>query len=332
MAADLPPSSRVTGRRSSPQRPAIPPRGRAAGEAHLVDAGMPHEVLTDLTSRGDDVHYALGQRGGFDRLGEHVREEGGLRRGLEDHGAPGGERGRELRDRDEEGHVPRDDRADDADWLAQDPGLAEDPLAQLVEREGAGEVGVVREDHRGGDGLDRERERDRRPDLGGDDAREFLGAEGELLVEPRQGVGAVARRHAGPGSAVEGGTSRRDGAVDVGGGAVGDDAHELSVRRRPDLDLRGAGRRDELPADVELLVVLIVHASEGHGRTCSRGPPDGRRARRVASEPVWRCHPAPPPRSWRRSPRRRPGSCPAARRARCSRARSSSRTCSRRPA
>ena len=60
-------------------------RGRA-GESDLVDAGVAHDVLADLTARGEDRHHALGQFDLVEHLAQQVGVERGLGRRLEDHG------------------------------------------------------------------------------------------------------------------------------------------------------------------------------------------------------------------------------------------------------
>ena len=80
IAADLPPSSRVQRFSCSPQSAPIwrPAFGRA-GEAHLVDAAMGHEVLARLTVGGHDVEDAGRDAGLLDELGQHQRARPGSR-------------------------------------------------------------------------------------------------------------------------------------------------------------------------------------------------------------------------------------------------------------
>ncbi len=108
IAADLPPSSRLTRLSCSPQIDGDAPAGRGrTGERDLVDAGVAHEVLADLTAGGQDRHDALRDAGLVEQLGHQVRVERRLGRGLDDDRAAGEQRGRELRHRDELRHVPR---------------------------------------------------------------------------------------------------------------------------------------------------------------------------------------------------------------------------------
>ena len=91
-----------------------------AGEGDLVDAGMGGDRLTHLgTGTGDDVQHP-GRDAGLEReLPEPERRERGGRCGLEDHRVPGRERGRDLPGGHHQRVVPRDDRADHPDRLAQ---------------------------------------------------------------------------------------------------------------------------------------------------------------------------------------------------------------------
>ena len=90
IAADLPPSSRLTRLSCSPQIDAMRrPAAVRAGERDLVDAGVAHEVLTDLATRGQDRHDALRDAGLVEQLGHEVGVERRLGRGLEDDRAAG---------------------------------------------------------------------------------------------------------------------------------------------------------------------------------------------------------------------------------------------------
>ena len=60
--------------------------GRATGEPDLVDVGMAHEVLADLTTGRDDVDDAGGQPDLLEDLGHQQRVERGLGGGLQHHG------------------------------------------------------------------------------------------------------------------------------------------------------------------------------------------------------------------------------------------------------
>ena len=74
----------------------------------------------DRAIAGDDVHDAWRQIERFENLGEHQRGERRLLGRLQHHGAPGGQRRRQLPRGHQQRIVPRDDLADDADGLAHD--------------------------------------------------------------------------------------------------------------------------------------------------------------------------------------------------------------------
>ena len=96
------------------------PGGGLAGEGDLVDAGMGGHRLADLLARaGQDVDHA-GRDAGLERqLAEPDRGERGGRCRLEDERIAGRQRGGHLPGGHHQRVVPRDDRADHADRLAQ---------------------------------------------------------------------------------------------------------------------------------------------------------------------------------------------------------------------
>ena len=150
----------------------LAPDRRRAGERHDVDVGMRRQLGADLGIGGrehvDDARRDLGRLG--DELAERERRPRRVGRALEHHRAPGGERGRELRERELDRVVVRRDRADDAGGLLLDPpvvparervALAEvlDEVVALEQiRVPAHDVGRARE-------LRTARARDRRADL-----------------------------------------------------------------------------------------------------------------------------------------------------------------------
>src|SRR5262245_8942738 len=77
-------------------------------------------MLTDLTSGRNDADDALGDPRLFEPLSPEERIDRRLGRRLDDDGASREQRGRELRHGHELRHVPRHDRADDADTFAAD--------------------------------------------------------------------------------------------------------------------------------------------------------------------------------------------------------------------
>jgi hypothetical protein len=116
-----------------------PPSGRGRpGEGDLVDPRVADEQLGDLAVGGDHVDHAGRQADRLGRLREEVPLARRLRRVLEDHGAPGQQRGRDLVADQPDRRVPRDDRADDADRLADEQAeLPDRRLGGLLERERA---------------------------------------------------------------------------------------------------------------------------------------------------------------------------------------------------
>ncbi len=147
-AADLPPSSRLnrvevlaTGGRDLAARRSRP------GERDLVDVGAVHQIVADLPSCRDHAQHSLWQAGIGEHLGEHEGVERCLRRGLEHDRAAREQRGCELGAGEEEGHVPRCDRRDDAHRLLGDDDRSEKSVLHLLERIGRPEARVVVEDH-----------------------------------------------------------------------------------------------------------------------------------------------------------------------------------------
>jgi hypothetical protein len=172
--------------------------------ARAREGDHPHPVVLneDVADRGrgadDDVQPPRRKAGLGLELGEEERREGRLARGLQDDGAPGGERGRHLVRDEVEREVEGADRTDDADGRPE----RERELAC------AGGGGVHRHDLAGepprdcGRGLER-RHRALRLDarglhrlarLGADRARELLVALGEELRDAREDVGAAVCR------------------------------------------------------------------------------------------------------------------------------------------
>ena len=126
------------------ERRDAPAGGGRAGERDLVDAGVAHQQLGDLAVGGDDVEHARRQADVLGDLGEEVGVAGRLGRGLEHDGAPGDQRRGDLVGDEADRRVPRDDRADDADRLAdQQAELAtHGRLRPLLEGIGVGQAGV----------------------------------------------------------------------------------------------------------------------------------------------------------------------------------------------
>ncbi len=100
-----------------------------AGEGQLAHARIARQHAADLArGPGDDVEDARRDAGARGELGERERGVGRLRRRLAHDRAAGGERGRDLAGDHRGREVPRRDRRDDADRLAQH----EDALVRLV--------------------------------------------------------------------------------------------------------------------------------------------------------------------------------------------------------
>src|SRR5207253_10187888 len=98
------------------------------GERDLRNERVDRKWRPDLVAGpGDDVQYASGQVLRADAR-ERERGERRVRRRLEHDGVPGDERRRDLPRGDEDRHVPRHDRGDDAERLA--PRIREHRLAE----------------------------------------------------------------------------------------------------------------------------------------------------------------------------------------------------------
>ena len=120
MFGDLPPSSSVTGMRFceaycmirrpvvvSPVKAILAMRGEEA-------SGLPHSRPKPLTM----LRVPGGSRSAMSSATTRI-EAGRLLGGLEHHAIAGGERGRQLPHRHQDGEIPRDDLADDAERLVE---------------------------------------------------------------------------------------------------------------------------------------------------------------------------------------------------------------------
>ena len=135
MAADLPPSSSVHGLSFSAAILAISlPTAELPVKVNLSSSGLAVSARPVSGAAGHDRQHALGQA----RLGEHLghreHRQRGFGGGLEHDGAAGQQRRAELVGGQEERHVPRHDRADDADRLAHHQRLAVDAVADVASR------------------------------------------------------------------------------------------------------------------------------------------------------------------------------------------------------
>ena len=132
----------------------IAPAGRGgAGEGDHVDVGAGGQRGADLgIGATEHVHDAGGDIGVVgDELAQRQRDQRGVGRALENHGAAGGQRRRELGQRQLVGIVVGDDRRDDAAGFLLDPSVmlhaaALDIAEVLGHRIGLQQVGVVADD------------------------------------------------------------------------------------------------------------------------------------------------------------------------------------------
>jgi hypothetical protein len=138
MAGDFPPHSRVT---------RLNCYGRAARETDLVDQRVSHKRLTVEPVGRHDVQHTRGQIGLHRRLGEQVRVERGLGRGLKHDGAAGDQRRREVHHREDERRVPRHDLPYDAHRLPKDLRGPSEASSVLLKWEGRHKLAEVVEEH-----------------------------------------------------------------------------------------------------------------------------------------------------------------------------------------
>ena len=203
-------------------------------------------MLADLAPAGHHVEHAGGEAGLVQRLGEDEVAERRLRRWLEHHGAPGGERGAPPSTTAiVTGAFQGTIAADDADREQADQA---GPLAGLdlpLELEGADQLGVVVE-HRGDQaGLGLGRLADGAAHLLGGDAGDLVGALAQQVGARTSRSARCVRRHPRPGAVVERGAGGRDGVVDVGVDRERDRADDLLGGGGDD---RRGGRRRQAPS------------------------------------------------------------------------------------
>ncbi len=196
--------------------------GGAAGEGDFVHAGMGDEGgASGFAKAVDDIDNAGWKAGFLEPIGHFERGERGLLGGFEDAGAAGGERGSELPRGHEEGIVPGDDLAGDADRLAQSEAESIGGNGVDVAENFVGEAGIVFEagGHVGDikfgfhDGL---------AGIAGFEFGEGGGIGANFFGEFVEQAAAVLRGRGGPGAGVEGGAGGGDGGIDIGGGRGGD--------------------------------------------------------------------------------------------------------------
>ena len=196
---------------------------RRSRERDLVDIRVAGQRVAEHGARpGHDVEDAIRQAGLRGQLGESQRGQGRLRRGLQDDGVAGGQRGAELPGRDDERIVPGHDRRDDADRLAGDerqgigPGRAH-LAVHLVDR-----LGVPTDRLGGRWHVDRERVPDRLTDIERLEQRQLLEVRPDQLGQAEEHALALAGRAIGPATVIEGVARCGDRAIDIDRRRLGD--------------------------------------------------------------------------------------------------------------
>ena len=241
--ADLPPSSSATRAiRSAASRMIRAPVAVEPVKETRSTSGCPASASpTTGAGAGHQVEHARRQAGLGDRVEEQVRGQRGQLAGLEHHRAAGGERGRQLRHHLVQRVVPRGDRADHADRLADDEGVAD----RLLDRRAGGERDVVAQHGQRQSDLHPGGELERRAQLDGDGAGEVVGAGGERGVQPVE-----VRRTARPGRwPTQPGKAARAAATARSTSAGGAGRHlpdQLAGARVLHVDQVGAGGRRPL--------------------------------------------------------------------------------------
>ena len=218
MFGDLPPSSSVIffSVSAAPRMMPLPVDG-VAGERDLVDAGMLDDRLADAATPGPVMTLSTpgGRPTSMRDLAERERGQRRLARRLEDDGVAARQRRRDLPRRQQQRKIPRHDRRDDADRLAQRVGevvaLDRDRLAVNL----VGPAGEVLEALGGGRDLDLARFENRLAVVQRLEPRDLVGALHQPLAELPDQPAALARRHLAP-RPVERRARRGDRRVDVG--------------------------------------------------------------------------------------------------------------------
>jgi hypothetical protein len=248
-------------------RDAPPGDGRARERDQIEERMCRERLADDRSPTGHQVEHARWQPDLVDDLGEDVDVERRHRARLEDDGAAGGERRRDLERGLVERVVPWDDEPHDADRLVRHHGVR-DPLLGR---------GLVKEIGRFAEDVDRHAvlhdlgDLSRRPDLADEEIEEGLAARGQPVRDPAHRGGALGRQHGGPtGLGVRG---RPDGAVHVVGRRERDPTEQLFGRWIDDVSAAVALRRN--PRAIEVDRVASVHGRSLHhriSRAAARGP------------------------------------------------------------
>jgi hypothetical protein len=171
--------------------------------SRITAADLPPSSSVQRAIRSPQIEAIRRPAGRLGRLGDQVSLAGGLGRGLQDDRAPSQQGGRDLVADQRHRRVPRDDRADHADRLADEqaelPGLR---LGRLLERERGGQVGERVEGHlragpaEAGDGV--QHAGFARPDLA-----EVVGPPAQLGADGAQDPGPFGMSQPRPGATVE---------------------------------------------------------------------------------------------------------------------------------
>jgi hypothetical protein len=203
---------------------------------------------------------------------------GGLRRVLQDHGAAGEQRGRDLVADQADRRVPGDDRADHADRLAEQAELPDRWLGGLFEGERAGQRGEGAEGALRADAA-AAGDRGQHPGLARPDLADVFRALLQLSADRPQVLGPLLVRQPRPRAAVERLAGRLDGPRDIGGLCLGNGEVELLGVGVDDADL-GVGRGGHpLAADVEAVSVADRRGCLAHAVPSRHGPAGTHRVR-----------------------------------------------------
>ena len=236
---------------------ALADAGRA-GERDQVDARIGHQHFAGQRRIGTEHHvdHAIGETGFLGQFTEDRAHARRIRRGLEDDGAAGQQRGNDLADVDVERHVPRGDRPDDPDRFTQAEALmdhAEGGLFAVVEFpfdlvehdhvvvpavEGHVDVGAVHSTERGACFMHGQFA----------ETRAVLLEQLAVLLHQRHALFGVGR----PVGGVEGLARSSNRRIDVLGRGIGRLAYGLAGPWADNVESTAAGCIAQLAVDVEL--------------------------------------------------------------------------------
>ncbi len=201
-----------------------------AGEGQLAHDGIRGEFAADRgSSAGDDVEHAAGQARALGERGDGERRERRLLGRLDDDGAAGGQRRRDLARDHRDREIPRRDRGADANRLLQrEQALVAPGARDRVAIDALGLLGEPFDERRAiGDlalGLGQ-----RLALFAHHDRREIVGV-GQDRVEPgAQDRAALLAGLGAPGG--QGRARRRDGAPGLGRAEIGHGRDRVAIRR-----------------------------------------------------------------------------------------------------